>query len=70
MTSQRSPLCAEFYEIVARLEALPLTPLEQTILYGQINDMEDRLASIKRLDEQVHARMRKEPRDSESPRSD
>jgi len=67
VTTPTSPLCAEFHEIVARLESLALTPMEQTILYELVNDIEDRLSSVKRLDGMVKARIAKEKNDRAEP---
>jgi len=64
MNPPTSPLCAEFSEIVGRLESLALTPMEQTILYELMCDIEDRLESVKRLDGMVKTRLAKEKNDS------
>jgi hypothetical protein len=39
------------------LEGIALTPMEQTILYELVNDLEDRLDSLRRLVQMVKRRL-------------
>lgn len=51
------PIYVDLADLIAQLEDIALTPEEQVILYGQINDIEDRIASLKRLYAMVRRRL-------------
>jgi DNA repair exonuclease SbcCD ATPase subunit len=56
-------LCEELTALMSELEAIALTPNEQVILYDQVNDIEDRIASLQRLlTSMVRPRLRLEER--------